>query len=129
MDNTLAAIHKIAGAGGRLVFTYVDREALRSPTRFPEAARWLRGVSKRGEPWVFGLSPEELPDFLAARGFTLEEDLSTADAGIRYFLPLGRRERGSGLYRIATAIVDRTTKTGIGAGAIGQSGSVADAPT
>ena len=107
VDNTLAAMHKIAHAGGDLVFTYVDRDVLGSQSKFPEAAKWLRGVNKRGEPWIFGLSPQELSGFLAARGFTLAEDLSTADAGIRYFVPLGRRERGSGLYRIATAVLDR----------------------
>jgi methyltransferase (TIGR00027 family) len=112
VDNTLAAIHKIAPARGGLVFTYVDREVLGSQSKFPEAAKWIRGVKKRGEPWIFGLSPQELSDFLAARGFTLAEDLSTADAGIRYFVPLGRRERGSGLYRIATAVVGRTTEPG-----------------
>ncbi|HTV11929.1 MAG TPA: SAM-dependent methyltransferase [Acidimicrobiales bacterium] len=112
VDNTLAVVHKIAHAGGRLVFTYVDREVLRSPTRFPEGAKWLQGVSKRGEPWVFGLSPQGLPDFLAARGFRLAEDLSTADAGTRYFVPLGRRERGSGLYRVATSVIDPKTEAG-----------------
>ena len=112
VDNTLAVVHKIARAVGRLVFTYVDREALGSPTKFPEAAKWLRGVSRRGEPWIFGLSPRGLRAFLAARGFGLTEDLSTADAGTRYFVPLGRPERGSGLYRVATSAIDPTTEAG-----------------
>ncbi|HTW07191.1 MAG TPA: hypothetical protein VME46_06765, partial [Acidimicrobiales bacterium] len=75
-------------------------------------AKWLQGVNKRGEPWVFGFSPQALPGYLAASGFTLEEDLSTADAGTRYFVPLGRRERGSGLYRVATAVIGQTTAVG-----------------
>ena len=66
VDNTLAAMHKIAHAGGDLVFTYVDRDVLGSQSKFPEAAKWLRGVNKRGEPWIFGLSPQELSGFLAA---------------------------------------------------------------
>ncbi|HTW06582.1 MAG TPA: SAM-dependent methyltransferase, partial [Acidimicrobiales bacterium] len=83
VGNTLAVVHNTAQAGGRLVFTYVDLEALRSPAKFPETAKWLQGVNKRGEPWVFGFSPQALPGYLAASGFTLEEDLSTADAGTR----------------------------------------------
>ena len=107
--NTLAVIHKLAGAGGRLVFTYVDRAVIDGQaTEFPEAAKWLQGVSKRGEPWIFGIAPLELSDFLVACGCHPIEDVSTAEAGTRYFTPLGRRERGSGLYRVATAVIDPT---------------------
>ena len=112
VDQTLAVIGKIAQAGGRLIFTYVDEEALRAPAKFPGAAKWLRGVEKRGEPWIFGLSPTEVPEWLAARGFTLTGDLSTADAGSRYFPPMGRPERGSGLYRIATAVIGPEAQPG-----------------
>jgi len=110
VDKTLAVVHRLAGAGGHLMFTYVDSGVIdHEAPQFPEAAKWLRGVDKRGEPWVFGISPPKLSAYLAARGFHLVDDLSTADAGIRYFAPLGRRERGSGLYRIATAVIDATT--------------------
>jgi methyltransferase (TIGR00027 family) len=113
VDNTLALIHKLAGGGGGLVFTYVHRAVIDGhASEFPEAAKWLRGVNKRGEPWVFGLSPEATSEFLGARGFSLTEDVSTADAGNRYFTPLGRREKGSALYRVATATIDPTRQIG-----------------
>ena len=51
-------------------------------------------MNKRGEPWVFGISPVYTSEFLGARGFILIEDVSTAEAGNRYFTPLGRREKG-----------------------------------
>lgn len=104
VDDTLAVVHSVGGAGSHLLFTYVDRAVLDQDTaEFPEAAKWLRGVGKRGEPWIFGFDPSNLSGFLAERGFHLVDDLSTAEASVRYFAPLGRRERGSGLYRIATA--------------------------
>jgi hypothetical protein len=43
------------------------------------------------------------PEPLRRRGFALTDDLSTADAGERYFPPRGRPERGSRLYEVATA--------------------------
>ena len=90
--------------GSALLFTYVDRAALeRGATPFPEAARWIAAVAGRGEPWTFGLNPAEVADYLAQRGFVLASDLSTADAGERYFAPRGRSARGSRLYHVATA--------------------------
>ena len=58
VDSVLAVIRKVARAGGRFVLTYVDRSVIdgHSP-EFPEAAKWLRGVNKRSEPWIFGISP------------------------------------------------------------------------
>lgn len=109
VDHTLAVIHDLAARGSHLIFTYVDVAVIGGgATRFPEAAKWLRGVATRGEPWIFGIDPGQAREFLAVRGYHLEEDVSAADAGARYFTPLGRREWGSGLYRIAVTVVDST---------------------
>ena len=71
--------------------------------RFPEAARWLHGTAKRGEPWIFGLSPTDLHDYLRTRGFCLVSDLTTREAGQRYFTPPRRLDQGSDLYHITAA--------------------------
>jgi methyltransferase (TIGR00027 family) len=108
VDQTLGAVHGLAAAaaGSLLVFTYVDRAVLAGDySRFPEARRWVEGVRRRGEPWRFGLDPAEVSEFLSRRGFGLIGDVSTAEAGERYFQPLGRRERGSALYHVVTASV------------------------
>ncbi|HTW06998.1 MAG TPA: SAM-dependent methyltransferase [Acidimicrobiales bacterium] len=120
VDNTLAVVHELAGAEGRLVFTYVDQAVIDSQVQgspelsvveFPEASKWLQGVNKRGEPWIFGVPPARTSDFLSLRGFELIEDVSTADAGARYFKALGRREQGSGLYRVAVARIGPNRST------------------
>jgi methyltransferase (TIGR00027 family) len=104
VDKTLEAIHQAARQGDTLVFTYVDAAVIRGEdARFPEAVRWLHGTTKRGEPWVFGLSPAGLHDYLGARGLGLVSDVSTREAGERYFTPIRRRDRGSDLYRVVTA--------------------------
>jgi methyltransferase (TIGR00027 family) len=104
VDNTLNAVRNLARGDDLLIFTYVDRAVIDGDLdAFPEARRWIEGVKRRGEPWTFGLNPAEVANYLADRGFTLEQDLSTADAGEQYFKPLGRRERGSALYHVVAA--------------------------
>lgn len=106
VNKTLSAIRQAARQGDTLVFTYVDDAVVRGEhDRFPEAARWLHGTAKRGEPWIFGLSPAGLHDYLRTRGFSLVSDLSTRQAGERYFTPLRRHDRGSDLYHVATATI------------------------
>ncbi len=106
VDATLATVKSLGNSGSVLVFTYVDKAVIDGGLRrFPEAEKWLRGVQKRGEPWKFGISPASLSLFLDARGFELIEDVSTAEAGERYFGALGRHDRGSALYRIVTVSI------------------------
>ena len=83
------------------LFTYVHAGILDGSAGFPEAARWMRNVDRAGEPWIFGLLPEGLDAFLRDRGWTLESDVSTREAGDRWFPALGRRDRGSALYHVA----------------------------
>ena len=105
MDTTLAVVREIAGPGSRLVLTYVDRRALAEPSPFPEARRWVRGVARAGEPWTFGLLPDEAGSFFAGRGFRIRANVSSYDAGRAWFAERGRLENGSPLYRIAVAEV------------------------
>jgi methyltransferase (TIGR00027 family) len=100
---TLDTVRDLVAAGSRLVLTYVDRRALIEPSPFPEARRWVRGVARVGEPWTFGLLPEEAAEFFAEHGLEVRADTSAYDAGRVWFT--GRRERGSRLYRIAVADV------------------------
>ena len=106
VDMTFSAIHQAGRQDDTLVFTYVDDTVVRGEyDRFPEAARWLHGTANRGEPWIFGLSPAGLHDYLRTRGLCLVSDISTRQAGERYFTPLRRPDRGSGLYHVATATI------------------------
>src|SRR4051812_34849821 len=96
VDGTLATIRNLAP--GTLIVTYVDKRALGPDSPFPEAERWVRAVAKVGEPWTFGLHPDEVVGFMADRGFRVTRDVSTLDAGVDWLA--GRPERGSALYRI-----------------------------
>jgi O-methyltransferase involved in polyketide biosynthesis len=103
VDATLTVVRDLIGAGGLLVMTYIDARVLADPRVFPEAPRWVKAVTRAGEPWTFGLLPTQTPAFLAARGFRLCSDVSTLDAGRAWLASMHRRDRPSALYHIATA--------------------------
>ena len=83
IDASLRAVASWSAAGSQLAMTYMTRTRLSRGL----AIRAVRAVVERlGEPFRFGWEPDELPGYLAARGFALISDVSTADAG-RALLP------------------------------------------
>jgi O-methyltransferase involved in polyketide biosynthesis len=109
VDGTLCVVHALGTSPSRLIMTYVDARALREPSPFPEARRWVEAVARAGEPWIFGLLPDRTAAFFAERGFRLLTDVSTLDAGrgagttsgtARSVPSQRRRGDGSALYRV-----------------------------
>jgi methyltransferase (TIGR00027 family) len=94
-----------AAPGTLLVFTYVHRGVIDGTARFDGADKLLRNVRRLGEPWTFGLRPEEVGDFLAWFGLELEEDLGADEYRRRYLGGGSRNLRGYAFYRIAVARV------------------------
>ncbi|TMQ09507.1 MAG: SAM-dependent methyltransferase [Deltaproteobacteria bacterium] len=78
IDASLQAIASWSAAGSELAMTYVTRAGLIKPSLAYRAVHAI--VHRLGEPFRFGWSPEELPAYLADRGFTLIRDISTPDA-------------------------------------------------
>jgi methyltransferase (TIGR00027 family) len=105
VDATLATIRDLAASGSLVVFTYVHAGVIDGTVHFDEAARWLHNVERAGEPWIFGLRPDEVGEFLRVRGYTLESDASTEELGDRWFPARGRSERGSALYHVVVATI------------------------
>ena len=102
VDATLRWAASLSGPGSELAFTYVHRGLLDGSVHFPHADPWVNSVRAAGEPFVFGLDPESLDDFLAERGWRLLEDLSTTEALAQH----GRDvRRVPSFYRIARAAV------------------------
>jgi O-methyltransferase involved in polyketide biosynthesis len=66
------------------------------------AAKLLARVASYGEPWTFGLRPEELKPYLAARGFELVKDTGVAEVWQRTGRP-SPGPRGYEFYRLAAA--------------------------
>ncbi len=100
---TLRAIAGLSCPGSRLVFTYWRRSALEGSVSSTEAEHWMARVRRSGEPFVFGLEPDEVAGYLRPFGFALESNLSTAAAARRYPQAVARREPGSQFYYVASA--------------------------
>jgi O-methyltransferase involved in polyketide biosynthesis len=103
VDGGLRQISK-AAAGSTLLFTYIERSVLDQPERFLGAQKLLSRLRSYGEPWTFGLYPEEIDQYLAARGLRLTEDLSVADLWQHAGRPAAE-VRGYEFYRVASASV------------------------
>jgi methyltransferase (TIGR00027 family) len=89
--------------GSRVVFTYIHAGLLDGTTPFVGGDLLMDNVRRLGEPWTFGLHPEAVAGFVAARGLALRDDLGADDYRQRY---LGRSENpGYAFYRIAAAEV------------------------
>lgn len=89
--------------GGAIAFTYVHRGVIDGSVHFDGAVRILRNVQRLGEPWTFGLRPEEVAGFVARSGLALREDLGADDYRRRYLGP--GPHRGYAFYRLAIADV------------------------
>ncbi len=84
IDASLRAIRAWSGADSRLAMTYFAKSRIMQPSLITRAMQTV--VSAFGEPWKFGWVPEQLPAFLAERGFTLIKDIALSDAA-RELLP------------------------------------------
>jgi len=79
VDWTLRQIAETASEGSVLLFTYIDRAVLDSPKRYFGAVKLIARLQSYGEPWTFGLDPEEVRAYVAERGFRLLKDVSAAE--------------------------------------------------
>jgi len=104
VEGTFALLGRLLAPTSHLIFTYVHQGALDGSRVFRGAHRWKSWVRFSGEPFVFGFDPDALPATLRSFGFILRSDESTEQTGQRYCAPLGRKEPGSELYRVASAV-------------------------
>jgi len=91
-----------ATRGTTMVFTYIHRGVLDGSARFEGAERVLRNVKELGEPWTFGLLPEEVSLFVNRFGLRLREDLGADEYRARY---LQEDLTGYAFYRMAVVEV------------------------
>jgi methyltransferase (TIGR00027 family) len=89
-------------AGTRLVFTYIHRGVIDGTTQFAGGAKLVHNVRALGEPWRFGLRPDEVAAFIGRYGLVLDENLGADDYRRRY---LDGDLHGYAFYRIASAHV------------------------
>jgi methyltransferase (TIGR00027 family) len=88
--------------GSAIVFTYIHRGVIDGTMQFDGADKLVGNVRQLGEPWRFGLVPEQLKAYLAGFRLTLEQDLGADEYRARY-LGAQARFKGYAFYRIAVA--------------------------
>jgi methyltransferase (TIGR00027 family) len=107
---TVCGVMRWAGKlapGSRFIFTYVHEGALDGSVAFVGADKIVAKVDGSGEPWRFGLLPEQLPAFLRERGLTLLSDLGADQYRERVMGAESRHMRGYSFYHTVLAEVPR----------------------
>jgi methyltransferase (TIGR00027 family) len=89
----------------RFIFTYVHEGVLDGSVAFAGADKITAKVDGSGEPWRFGLLPEQLPAFLRERGLTLLSDLGADDYRARVMGAESRHMQGYSFYHTVLAEV------------------------
>jgi methyltransferase (TIGR00027 family) len=107
VDATLRWMSRALAPDAEVLFTYIHRGILDGSVAFADAAAGAAAVSRRDEPFTFGLDPADVPAYLAARGLALLEDVGAPDYRARYLVPAGRDMKLWEFYRAARARVVR----------------------
>jgi O-methyltransferase involved in polyketide biosynthesis len=100
---TLAFIGKSA-PGTVAVFTYVLKSIIERRSDVPGADHLMDAVAK-DSPWIFGLEPSHLPEFLEPFQLVLIEDVGNVYYQEKYLKPIGRNLVVSEGERIAQAAI------------------------
>jgi len=101
VESTLRFVGSSA-LGSQIIFTYVHRGVIDGTKEFKRAQKLMQFCQDRGEPWVFGVLPEEVPQFLKICGLDVIEHWLENDLA-RCLYPLGRRGPLSGITNLVLA--------------------------
>lgn len=84
MARTLAQIATLGGAGMKFVFDYMLADVVEGTSPNREALNKARFVARLGEPWLFGLQPEEVAAYLAPFGFRVLHNFTPEELQAKY---------------------------------------------
>ncbi|MCQ1534751.1 class I SAM-dependent methyltransferase [Methanosarcina sp. KYL-1] len=90
-----------AERGSRLVFTYIRKDFLDGRVMYDWENIYKKYV--KGKIWLFGLDPEEWPDFLKEYGWKVVEHVGYEELAGRYIKPTGRELASTPVERIVYA--------------------------
>lgn len=85
---TLTFVGKSA-PGSVIVFTYVLRSIIERRSDIPDAVKMMDTVGKSA-PWIFGLEPASILEFLKSFHLALIADVGDVDYQEKYLVPMGR---------------------------------------
>jgi methyltransferase (TIGR00027 family) len=82
--DTLQRIAAISQPGTKLVWDYLLAEVVKGTSQNREALSKARRAAQLGEPWLFGLQPEQVGEYLAQFGLRLLKDYEPEELRARY---------------------------------------------
>jgi methyltransferase (TIGR00027 family) len=91
VDATLRYVSRSTRSGTSIVFTYIDRRVVEGSSRSEVGKKLMRNLERQGEPWIFGIVPAELEQYLAERDLDFVENVGALEYRRRYLDPVGRK--------------------------------------
>jgi methyltransferase (TIGR00027 family) len=85
VEQVLRFVRERSGPASAIIFDHLHRGIVEGSDTSFGAQQQRRYVQSKGEPFTFGLDPEELPGFLEQNGFGLEEVVEADAMAARYF--------------------------------------------
>jgi len=107
VDDMLRCVSTSAAAGSAIVFDYLPPAVVEGTTRLAEARALAAALAILGEQFFFGIDPQKVRGFLAARGFTLTEHVNAAECARRYRFGANRDRCGSKMFFFVHARVKK----------------------
>ena len=101
--NTIFRVLNSFVKGSSIIFTYIDKLVLESPSLYDATDKLALRRSSKDEPWAFGFHPAELPHYLDLFGFTLQADTGACEYRHMYMPERAGWNKGYGFYRVAVA--------------------------
>jgi methyltransferase (TIGR00027 family) len=84
MSRTLTQLSIASSTGTRLILDYILESAIDGTSHNFAAIVAARRVALVGEPWIFGLKPEEIAEYLGDFGFNLIKDYGPEELKQKY---------------------------------------------
>jgi methyltransferase (TIGR00027 family) len=81
----------VARGGSEIVFTYIHQGIIDGTARSKADQKLVSSANRGGTPWIFGLAPSELAEYLNQRSLELVEEVWAPDFRTRYLKPCGRQ--------------------------------------
>jgi len=113
VDSTLRYIARYSAPGSRIVFDYMLEDVVQGLDYSAYGSRRTAYfVALKGEPYVFGIAPQQLEAFVNLRGLALLSDLGPDDLTQRYLIHSDETVSGkiAGFVRIVYAEVPKTAE-------------------
>jgi methyltransferase (TIGR00027 family) len=91
VDKTFRYMSAGAAQGSEIVFTYIHQGIIDGTARSKTDQKLVSSAHRSGTPWIFGIAPSELAEYLTQRDLEVVEEVWAPEFRTRYLKPHGRQ--------------------------------------